>query len=916
MSNVQLILKPQIYTGYSLQGGTYVYNQYVADPLLVGGIGTNSTYLTAPEDLTALLSVTTNWNSFCNSLGTAPTWQFNVATFWSSAPANYTDTGIYQLLTGLVVGNSYEVKITISRAAVNAGSQIWIGGGWITGGQYQFTGQTLGSVPATSTGVQSYTFTALSTEEILILRYINPNQSVADYVSISEVKVKDTVGTLTGGQLYDGQVVCDLYEDEEVPLTLSVENFLNTAEKTQSYSKAFKLPATKRNNKIFNNLFEVTRATTGADFNPHLKTQATLKENGFTIFEGFLRLLDVSEKDGETSYNVNLYTDVTGLIEVLKERTIADLTNVFDELDHDYTRTNVQASWSGSLSLNSGLPPGSFAGATGVTTTDVLKYPFVNWTGNLNRVPTLSQSANGATASMPTINNLSDAFRPWLKLKYIIQNIFFEAGFEYSSNFFDSTDFGKLYMDCNWGDSIAPRIFNLQGWCKREYTNQSLSTGSWNTLLFDNNTALVNPDFGYNSGTGTFTAVTDGQTYTFTSSQGGMNLITALAVPSNKKYFRIKRTFSSGATTQYPFQLTEPTVGSNNIPWNFSVNFSITIDAGDTLSFEAFSADTNFLFYGPNPSSTMTVLTSAANTAGGGLLGALRGDLSQWDFLKGIFTMFNLIAYQDSQTPTTINIEPYKDLYTARDFVDWTDKVDAEQIVLKPLDLKAKVVLQYEEDDSDYAFSVYKQSTQGYLYGSQVLDNSTAPVGASSLLIGKEEIIASPFAATVIKPEFDDFLDLKIPVIYGSSGQFQHSAIENLPRILYDCGTTNFTGQSYFVPAANGVSGANLTGYLSFSHTTDVPSLLTSNDYNFGQCQLLIGSSPTDNLYQIYYSPYFNQLYHPDTRKMNLKVLLTEVDITNFDFFTPVFIKNRVYRVNKISYNPKQLSNVEFILLG
>ena len=49
---------------------------------------------------------------------------------------------------------------------------------------------------------------------------------------------------------------------------------------------------------------------------------------------------------------------------------------------------------------------------------------------------------------------------------------------------------------------------------------------------------------------------------------------------------------------------------------------------------------------------------------------------------------------------------------------------------------------------------------------------------------------------------------------------------------------------------------------------------------------------------------------------MNLKVLLTEVDITNFDFFTPVFIKNRVYRVNKISYNPKQLSNVEFILLG
>ena len=35
--------------------------------------------------------------------------------------------------------------------------------------------------------------------------------------------------------LADGQVICDLYEDEAIPLTLSIDDFKNVAEKTQSY---------------------------------------------------------------------------------------------------------------------------------------------------------------------------------------------------------------------------------------------------------------------------------------------------------------------------------------------------------------------------------------------------------------------------------------------------------------------------------------------------------------------------------------------------------------------------------------------------------------------------------------------------------------------------------------------------------
>ena len=73
----------------------------------------------------------------------------------------------------------------------------------------------------------------------------------------------DCCGTITEctpvlSDLTDGQVICDLYEEEAIPLSLSIDDFKNVAEKTQSYSKDFHLPNTKRNNKIFGHIFEVT----------------------------------------------------------------------------------------------------------------------------------------------------------------------------------------------------------------------------------------------------------------------------------------------------------------------------------------------------------------------------------------------------------------------------------------------------------------------------------------------------------------------------------------------------------------------------------------------------------------------------------------------------------------------------------
>ena len=76
-----------------------------------------------------------------------------------------------------------------------------------------------------------------------------------------------------------------------------------------------------------------------------------------------------------------------------------------------------------------------------------------------------------------------------------------------------------------------------------------------------------------------------------------------------------------------------------------------------------------------------------------------------------------------------------------------------------------------------------------------------------------------------------------------------------------------------------------------------------------------MGAPPVNNLYSVYWQPYFDELYNPDTRLMTLKVNLSPTDIANFKFTEKVFIKNSLFRVNKIEYKPNDLAKVEFIRL-
>jgi len=883
MRNTQLILYPQFAVGNNGFSFTSTQVQYLANSSFTSALQ-NSTQVGTSNPLGAAISANAsligNWQGFStdSSVFAAASVPFvssgNLNLPSSSSALSF--SGVYQTVDNLTIGANYEIFIKHAPSIT----------GFTIIGQNNFT-HTNGSFSigngVSFTTVQTnttFTFTATDTEQLLVISYAGSSGTT---FQIQKITLKGVTPSSIS-DVEDGSVICDLYDNEAIPLSLSVDDFKNAAEKVQSHSKDFNLPATKRNNKIFSSIFDVQKSIdSDFDFNPYVRTRAVLKEDTYTIFEGTLRLIDIINKDGEISYNVNLFSEAVALSEVLKDKKINDLD--LDELEHDYTITNVTNSWTGVLALTNALPSDTLAGTAGASTTAVLKYPFCNWDNNI------TENASGQLEI-----KLEQAFRPFIQCKYLIDKIFSEAGYTFESDFLSSTKFTKLFMDFNWGAGNAPHDTQHTGEGEQSST-QSITGTSYTKVNFQ--THNFTNEFGYD-GTNTFTASQNDTTYQVSC------------------YMTI-----SGTWNAQIFKNSTPVLGSGFSSATQGTSYSvsslpITINATDTLSVQVQrgSGTVNITSARIIADLTLDNITTAV------LLNNLRGDLGQFDFLKGIITMFNLVTLQDKDNPNNLIIEPYKDVFVKPIHVlntsttvtpkqlNWTDKVDISEINLKPLDLVKITNFSFEVDDDDYTHNVYKKSA-GKNYGHYTFEKSEY-----TMLEGETEIKATPFSVTVVKPLLDFLPNFVTPSIFQANDDAtEFESFDNAPRILFDNGVKS-TGKTYAIPAKNGVAATTKTDFLQFSHLSEIPTTATTDDYNFGYCYLFNPLTPVvDNLYNTYWATYYDDLYNVDTRVMTLKVNLTPADINTFRFFDTVLIKNREYRVNKIDYKAGELANVEFILI-
>ena len=889
--SVQLIVFPQYFDGSTPLSSPST--QFFVDGINFNQVNASSSTLNIAGALP---------QTFINS-NTLAGYTFFISNTWYrfSSNANYVEegsnvisvalnTGILQRLSNLTFGATYDLTLSVQTNTT-------------TFTVYQYHNNILKSSHIiTGTGTQTIQFDAYSTADTIVIYSTAANVIIEDISCVLSTSTPSGVFT----DLSNGQVICDLYEDEDIPLSLSVDDFKNVAEKVQSYSKAFNLPATKRNNQIFDNIFEVTRTDTGLNFNPYKKTKCILKQDGFLLFEGYLRMIDISDKSGEISYNVNLYSEVVALADVLGEKTFSDLD--FTELDHDYNVTQVQYSWDDAGTGMTFNNPSTSGFRNAYTT---LRYPFVDWTGKVQDL---------VTEIYPP--NLESVFRPYINIKYLIDRIFNQPNFpfRYTSEFFNTDDFNKLYMDFNWGADNSPvevastsfqstYIYNLGDGSAVNY-----ATSSFTVMNLSYNIAGLNFDTppNYNDSTNIITSTVANETYNVNYTYIIQNIDSVdreiecqwLYNSTPIDYTGIQ-TIADGGTFTYSGNFTQV---MTNVGDTLQVQFRTNTGTANQVRQSLQGAQQNG---GAYVQWTVAVQAVTTNT----MLQTLRGELGQMDFLKGIMTMFNLVSIPDEEEPNNILIEPYADVFINNPNsveLDWTDKIDVSAIKLVPLtDLNKKTMFKFVEDEDDYAFNVYKKSVGGHLYGSKKYDASEY-----TILAGEEEILAEPFAATVVKPLFPQYTDLITPALYSMSDDGTAESFENSPRIMYNNGI-KATGIQCFIQAQNGSAAVYLNNFLQFSHLSSVPTISGARDFHFGECQLIqpTGAPANDNLFNLYWLPYYSELYNPDTRIMTLKVNLSPSDINTFRFFDTVIIKNRTYRVNKIDYKPNDLATVEFILL-
>ena len=915
MPNTQLILFPQSHDG-SFSATTIAHsNHFIANfsftgqiqsavAVPIGMVSYIMFYLTLQTNTGSTTTVPFgNWIPFHRDGQTAVSQAGGQVTLTTTTLSGRM-TGIAQKIQFLTFGHDYELKVDV--ASVPSGNFIIE---VMTVDDTSLT-NTMISNSISTAGIHTFIVTATANEMDLV---ITVQGDATSTLVLNKVTMKEAIGfqSVTFTDIEDGQIICDLYEDEAIPVTLSIDEFTNTIEQTKSYSKDFMLPGTKRNNRIFNEIFEITRSSqdntftfNSTIFNPYVKTRAVLKNDGYTIFDGFLQLNDVVEKDEEIMYNVNLYSNTLSLKDKLANNTIADLD--FNELDHLYNKDTIEASWTGSLPLSSALLSGSFAGNQGATTTDVLKYPFCDWTGSL--------FANNNNVEL---QNLEQAFRPWLKVRYIVDKIFALTDFTFSSNFFDDADFKKLYMDFNWGEGVFSIDSQGEDFV-RNLNSQSFIGTSFQTYNFDTQTSTSLTYFNLSNDRFTSTVANLSVNISY-----GISVINT-SVFRTKIVMRIVHRDSSNNIISVLVKKDRNLIGTTSInnDKTFRGTLNVIMGIGDYIQVEVKTDDANRIKERTGFADGLRFKFSTTGTTLQNYLIKKRGSTKLFDILNDLRKMFNLVFIQDKEDKNNIIIEPYDKIFkdttntttiTVQE-LDWTEKLDTREYKLKPLEnLDLSTTFTYKEDTGNHALQVFENFTS-YYYGSE-----TFVVPDYSRLENKKEIKLDVFAPTVMKPILDVVdEEFTVPSLYAKKGEEEFSDYENEARILYDVGVKALPTTTYTSPVQNNTSQfSQEQQYLCFSHTEAIPTTIDTVDYNFRSKALFpsMGLTPVNNLFNIYWLNYIDELYHPDTRIVTVKLNLNPNDIENFNFYDKVFIKNRSFRVNKIEYKEDELATVELILL-
>ena len=282
-------------------------------------------------------------------------------------------------------------------------------------------------------------------------------------------------------QLYIQGQRMDLFADETISVTSTIQNSRDISKIFTDFSQSFTIPASKNNNKVLKHYYNTTIAE-GSSIDARKKLDGYIELNHALFKKGKIRVDGVKMKDNSPEvYKITFFGNTVTIPELFGEDKLSDV-GTLSAYDHSYDAAEVKTG------LESSLVSGSIV------------YPLISHTERLYYDGAGTTTDDGNLYYDATKSNRGLDYRdlkPALKVKNIIDAIGSQYGLIFQSDFFDSTMFNELYM---WLHRSKGQMTAAAGTTQvSNVTNFQFVSGTDFATFNDGALQLETYDFGYES---------------------------------------------------------------------------------------------------------------------------------------------------------------------------------------------------------------------------------------------------------------------------------------------------------------------------------------------------------------------------------------------------------------------------------
>ena len=652
-------------------------------------------------------------------------------------------------------------------------------------------------------------------------------------------------------QLYIENQRVDLFKDETINITQSIQNAKDPAKIFTDFTKSFTLPANKENNKIFQHYYNYDIL---GGFDARLKVSAEIKLNYANFRKGYLQLNGVDLKDNKPNiYRVTFFGETVNLKDLVGE----DNLNALGWLDNfvvDYDSATVKTYLQGGYDKTVG----------GVTYTDAIITPLITHTDRLVYDSTSGHSHDNLNNLFYHSGSGNNHGVLWNQLKYSIRLHLIIKAIEQQYNIQFSTDFFNS-SNAVW--------HNLYMWMHRK--KGSVESGITSVEIF---TKIVTE---FDTGSLDISFITsDGTTITvnvFNPTIMDLTLTTASTDPYNVIVRKDGVTFAeeTNVVGSFNMNLGRALNGSYTVTLTsaFAVTFSSILweftqgDVDDSFSATTVSIPATFSFYPTQQLPEVKVI----------------------DFLTGIFKMFNLTAYVEDDI---IVVDTLDNFYSSSNVYDITKFIDVSKS-------SVDVALPYKQIDFEYAdyktflASIFNQLNaqqfgelkyKGSEIGKWVGDIYKIQLPFEKILYERLINLENGNLTTIQYGYFTDDNEqpyIGKPLIHYANLQTGGTAVS-----FRDTVSTHSSVASYYIPLnQNGI-------------TTSVQSLHFGSEVN--EYTLSVNN---ESLFENYYKDYIEGIFEQKRRLIKVTGYLPLRILLNYNLSDTFLIGNKAFKINSIDTN-------------